>query len=440
MRKGLLFLATVVSIAAASFLTPAWGAEDGDALRSRDSILITKNAQFDADHGIVSGRGTASDPYVISGWDVHHIEIKDTSKHVVIRNNRIQNLVLDWIGPGVRVVDNQVGDLRVNQNVRRTGDMTSGVIAHNTFDIVGQLRHWDGVFEHNKVGSPDACSDIPFFDCRAVNFDGFNGSRFRNNNIFGYVEVRLHGHHHSSGFNDDSHYHGNEHEGHDMPAHDMADHTKRFHQVWVTNNTIHSGEYYGLIYTDSNHAGNDRTATSETNEDLNKPHEHTTKVHLTNNKVYGAGIYVDIFNASDQRHTSTNRGAMQIKNNVVYVQPEEFSVDQAFQSKNGIQISQAVDVNLSIVGNLVNGSYGEEEVTTDLQRQFDGGAGIYLWDIDKAKVRILDNRVIDRTYGVHASSMTDTVDWWVDGLRTRAVEDDIYYDSSVANEPKRGRD
>jgi hypothetical protein len=210
--------------------------------------------------------------------------------------------------------------------------------------------------------------------------------------------------------------------------------------VWVTNNTINSGGYYGLIYTDSNHAGNDRTAPSETNPALNKPHEHTTKVHLANNKVYGAGIQVDIFNADDERHLRTHTGLMEIKNNQIFVQPEEFSVDEALQAKDGITISQAVDLNLRIVGNSVDGSYGEEDATTALEREFDHGAGIYLWDIDKARVRILDNRVVDRTYGVRASSMSESVDWLIEGLRTTAVEDDVYYDSSVANKPRRGRD
>jgi hypothetical protein len=430
-RKGLLLLATVLAVTAATLSSPAVAA-DGDGLSPRGNILITSNTQFDPEHGIVGGSGTASNPYVISGWDVSRVEIKDTSKHVLISNNQIDRLVLDWIGPGVHVLNNKIGDLRVNQNVKRTGEMTSGVIANNTFEVVGQLRHWDGVFEHNQVGNPSSCADIPFFSCRAVNFDGFNGSRFRNNNIYGYVEVRLHGHHHSSSFSDHSHYHGTHHE-------DMVDHTKRYHQVWVTNNTIHSGDYYGLLYTDSNHAGNDRTATSETNPDLNKPHVHTTKVNLTGNKVYGAGIQVNIFNADDERHLGTKTGSMKIKNNKVFVQQADFEADDTFSSKDGIAISQANDVNLSIVGNTVDGSYGETDVTTDIQKRFDYGSGIYLWDLNQAKVKILDNTVIDRTYGVHASSMSDSVKWWIAGLRTSGVEDDVYYDNSVKNEPERRR-
>ena len=433
MKKRSLFLLTALVLAASSLSTAAAAREAASGLQQRNSITITTNNQFNPANGVRSGSGTARDPYVISGWDVHHVEIKDTSKHVVIRNNKISSvLILDWIGGGAHVYNNEVGDLRVNQNVKRTGDMTSGVIANNRFGIVGQLRHWDGVFQNNHVGDSTSCIDIPFFLCRGVNFDGFNGAKFLNNVVYGYVEVRLHGHHHSSSFDDTSHYHGTGHEA----GHTKTDHTKRFHQVWVSNNTIHSGDYYGLLYTDSNHAGNDRTATSETNPDLNKAHIHTTKAHLLNNKVYGAGIMVDIFNASDERHLGTRTGLMEIKGNQIQVQPKEFSSDDMFRNKDGISIRQAKDLKLSIVGNTISGSFPDDDPATTLRKELDYGSGISLNGIDKARIYIYDNQVSSRVYGVRASSMTSSVQWWIRGLKTSAVEDDVYYDNSVANQPK----
>lgn len=429
MRKGLLLLAIALAMTTTSILSPAGASPRGDDLQRRGNIRIVSNSEFDSAHGIRGGSGTAKDPYVISGWDVARIEIKDTSKHVVIRNNRISTLVLDWIGHGAHVVNNEVGDLRVNQNVRRTGDMTSGVIAHNRFRVVGQLRHWDGVFEHNQVGDPSSCMDIPFVLCRGVNFDGFNGAKFRHNNVYGYVEVRLHGHHHSSSFSDHSHYHGTDHA-------DMTDHTQRFHQVWVTNNTIHSGEHYGLLYTDSNHRGNDRTATSETNPDLNLPHVHSTKVHFVGNKIFGDGIDINIFNARDERHTGTRTGVMNIKNNVIHVQAKETRVEDTLTTTDGITVSQAQDVKLSITGNKIDGAFSEADMTSDVDEFFDNGSGIYLSSIDKARVFILDNRVKDRIYGVEARQMGSSVRWWIGGLKTSGVRQDVYYDSSVANEPK----
>src|ERR687895_2354935 len=94
-----------------------------------------------------------------------------------------------------------------------------------------------------------------------------------------------------------------------------TDHTKRFHEVTITNNTIQAYGPYALIYTDSNHAGNDRTAASEENEALNAPHKHWTTVHLVNNRLIGSGISVDIFNSDDSHHTGTERGTMHIANN-----------------------------------------------------------------------------------------------------------------------------
>ena len=48
--------------------------------------------------------------------------LADTGKAVVIKNNEITSqLILNWNGPNVTVVDNRIGDLRVNQNVKRTG-------------------------------------------------------------------------------------------------------------------------------------------------------------------------------------------------------------------------------------------------------------------------------------------------------------------------------
>lgn len=436
MRGRIAILVTAMVIGATSSISAASAAPARDkAPQQHNDIVITTNKQFDAAHGIRSGTGTKSDPYVISGWRVHHIEIKDTSKHVVIRDNQIDGrLVLDWIGGGVHVYDNVIGDLRVNQNVKRTGDMTSGVIENNTFGIVGQLRHWDGVFQNNTVGTPDSCMDIPFFLCRGVNFDGFNGAKFRNNNVYGYVEVRLHGHHHSSGYDEEqSHYHG---AGHDMHG-DGMDHTKRFHRVWVNNNTIHSGDYYGLLYTDSNHSANDRTATSEENEELNKPHAHTTRVYLNNNRIYGAGVEVDIFNATDELHTGTNTGVVQIKGNRISVQTPKMTDDELFNVKDGIRIREARDLNLSIVGNSIDGSYQETDETTAVRDALESGSGISLENLDKARVRIANNTVKTRTYGVVARNMTPSVVWWVHGLKTSGVEKDVHYDNSVSNEPRR---
>jgi hypothetical protein len=433
-------LAITVMVAAAYSLVAAPHAMAQDQEReSRDqSIVIGKDSEFTKANGIRSGSGTPSDPYVISNWDVFEVRIHDTDKDFVITNSKIEFLTLNWNGNNVVVQNNQIGDLRVNENVRRTGGPTTGVITNNKFGSVGQLRHFDGVFAHNIVGLADNGTElsIPFFsDERAVNFDGFNGAHFFDNTLYGYLEVRLHGHHHSSAYGEDSHYHGtadehDAHAGHSMD--DMVDHTDRFHEVWVHDNTIYSAGQYALIYTDSNHAGNDRTASSEQNEELNKPHTHHTRVHLTDNKLIGSGLYVDIFNANDERHTETNRGLMEIARNDIAV---TYGEDRfPFEQRNGITVWNAKDVNLKIIDNSITYDGADDPLAAD--DQWEASGGISLQSLDKADVWIVRNFVSSMFYGVRASDMSKTVTWRIVDLETDGVQEDVSYDQSVKNKPE----
>src|SRR5918999_1886721 len=151
----LIALYAVVAAAPARAVGPQ-APQDDEPKQTRESIYISADNEFNPANGVRSGSGTKSDPFVISDWSLESIHIHDTDRYVVIRDNVVSGtMVLDWIGDRVKVVNNNVQDLRVNQNVKRTGDMTSGLIAHNVFGVVGQLRHWDGVFAYNTVGSPD---------------------------------------------------------------------------------------------------------------------------------------------------------------------------------------------------------------------------------------------------------------------------------------------
>src|SRR5439155_16580455 len=115
------------------------------------------------------------------------------------------------------------------QNVARTGMPTNGVMTHNQFGVVSQLRHWDGLFAYNEVGDKNNLGS------QAVNFDGFNGAHFVHNTIYGYVDARLHGHHHSSGWGEPSHNHGTH-----TPDSDLSVHRYRYHEVFIANNSIYS--------------------------------------------------------------------------------------------------------------------------------------------------------------------------------------------------------
>lgn len=433
-------LAITIMLAAALTLVAAPHAVAQERETRNQSIVIGKDTDFTEANGVRSGSGTPSDPYVFSNWDIYEIRIHDTDKDFVIINNKIDYLTLNWNGNNVTVKDNQIGDLRVNQNVRRTGGPTTGTITHNTFRVVGQLRHFDGVFAHNTVGLADGGNNlaIPFFsNQRAVNFDGFNGAHFFDNTLYGYLEVRLHGHHHSSSYSESSHYHGtaneHDHDGHaEHGMDDMVDHTNRFHQVRVHDNTIYSAAPYALIYTDSNHAGNDRTASSEQNSELNKPHTHHTKVHLTDNNLVGSGLYVDIFNADDDRHTQTNRGLMEIARNDITV---GYGDDRfPFEQRHGITIWDAKDVNLRIVDNSIRYDDADDPLAVD--DQWEASSGISLQSLDLAEVSIIRNFVQDMFFGVSARNMTASVTWRIIDLETDGVQEPVTYDQSVKNAPE----
>lgn len=416
-------------------LAPAVNAEERQA---REDIFISENSHFNPSNGIRSGSGTPDDPYVISGWQVRNIHLKDTSAAVLIRDNVVTGrLTLNWNGGNITVIDNQIRDLRVNQNVRRTGDPTSGLIARNRFDVVGQLRHFDGVFEDNIVTGNQQGLEIPFFENgQAVNFDGFNGSRFRDNKINGFVTVRLHGHHHSSGFDEDSHYHG---AGNDPEA-GMVDHSLRYHRVYITNNVITSPGPYALNYVDTAHSANDRTAASETNPELNKPHVHYTRVHMNNNKLIGSGLYVDIFNADDQRHLGTRTGFLEIKNNSIqFVQEDDTEPFFRWEEPAGISIYRANDVHVMIEGNKVTHK-DERSAVNSAEVPFFSNAslsGVMLYYIKEAQIHVANNSVSDMDFGVSAAHMPKSVEWWVHGLQTQSVPQPVFWDNSVANPPHR---
>ncbi|HYZ90980.1 MAG TPA: hypothetical protein VFA34_01140 [Actinomycetota bacterium] len=403
------------AVAASVALVPATSAEQV----KRPAITIQSNDQFDAEHGIKSGSGTASDPFVISGWRVNSIRIENTDRHVVITDNTVAGkMILNWIGDRAHVHDNVVGDLRVNQNVRRTGLPTSGVIAQNAFGIVGQLRHWDGVFERNVIGARNALGS------RAVNFDGFNGARFRNNTIYGYMDARLHGHHHSSAYGAGSHQHSGEHH-----AAAAVDHTRRYHQVRITGNAISTTAPFALAYLDTNHAANDRTAASEQEPSLRLPHVHHTRVLIAGNRLAGAGLMVNVFNALDkQKHLEFAEGLVELRDNTITLAKDGWSRDLF-----GIEVKQARYLTLLIDGNSITGRPSSNGIFELFDNSKD--AGIYLHTLDVGDVRILHNRVTERSIGVRAEQFTKDVRWVIDDLRTKNVESRVTTDDTVQDSP-----
>jgi hypothetical protein len=392
-------------------------------------ITIEWDGELNAAHGIRSGHGTVRDPYVISGWTLNNVSIRDTTKAIRIVNSSINGtLRLNWVGSAITVTGNDIGDLRVNENIPRWGDPTSGAITRNTFGQVGQLRHFDGVFSYNTVGAVESgllSSSYP--STRAVNFDGFNGARFVSNTIYGYVDARLHGHHHSSAYGMGSHMHSDG--PHDMG---MVDHTRRFHEVFISNNRIFTSASYALAYLDTDHAGNDRTANSETNPYLNAPHVHYTRVHVTGNRLNGAGLLVDVFNAMDQRHRGSPNGLVELIGNQIALDRD---LAHPFEVLQGIEVRQARYLTLRIKANTITGAAPLVDVAP-INTATSQGAGVLLNGLDRASVLIESTRVSNRQFGVQAVQLTKYVTWTIKSLTTAGVSQRVSYDGSVKNPPK----
>lgn len=423
----------VAAVLPGSFATARAADREPDV---RGAIVIESARDFTPEHGVRSGNGTKANPYVISDWEVPSLVIRNTNVWVTIQDNVVTGqMVLDWIGPGVRVVRNDAGDLRVNQNVARTGAATDGYIGNNQFGLVGQLRHFDGVFEKNVVGTPAVLAKRPSF--KAVQFDGFNGARFRGNTVYGYVDVKLHGHHHGSGYGDHSHDHHATYDAGGVPTQHEGghvDHSRRYHEVFISNNEIHSDHDWALRYYDRAHTGDDRTAASETDKNLNCPHVHFTRVHLTGNKLVGSGIAVDVFNAFDDNHWTTERGSVEIRGNEIMI---ERATTELLRGLHGILVQEAVDVDVDITGNYIVGpeTSGERDLLS-LDKELHRGSGIKLHKLDQATVRIVDNMVLQRMYGVDATSFTGSVRWIVRNLKTDDVKEKVHYDETVPRKPE----
>jgi hypothetical protein len=288
------------------------------------------------------GSGTLHDPFVIEGYHIQqHLSLLNTDSCFTIRGNyfsghikderhdkrpgrdavpmdsgpmwRPAQLRLNFAGPCIHVHDNLIGDLRVNQNIPRTGYATGGLIEENRISFIGQLRHFDGIFRANVVGLPHPAIpklgvvdglayEIEREHGRIANVDGFNEGRFEQNVFHGSVDLDLHGHHHGTGFFAPSHYHGDDHR---TFAAEAMDHSQRWHSVAFVGNTLIT-DGYGLRYEDVNHDGDDRMANSEAAlydtrngpvSALNGSHVHRTYVEIADNRIVGAGIWVQVFNA-----------------------------------------------------------------------------------------------------------------------------------------------
>jgi len=367
-------------------------------------IVIKSDADFNPSRGVRSGSGAPDDPFVISGVSTDLVHIADTSKWFVIRESHIGRLILDWTGPGGLVHANRIQSLETNRNVARTGDATAAVIVDNEIARVKEIRHFDGVVARNVIGDPlEARPGV------VLNIAGFNGAEFTRNTIYGAVDMKLHGHHHSSSMCARGHNHGASDDG------GIVDHTVRHIHFRFHHNTIRDPTGAGLRYNDLNHAGDDRKAASEQNEELEKPHVHHTRVSIDNNTIEKSSLRIAIFNAQDERHLHSE-GVLVIENNTI----QEPAVG------SGLVVQAVRDASVVLRGN----------VATKPLLRLSGESGILLDKLRNTQVLVAANALDGFTYGVRAHDFDANTTWRVAANAMNGVKHPVYWDSTVANPPE----
>lgn len=433
--------------------------ESARSLEQVSRLRVHEDAEFTPANGVRSGNGTLADPYVITGYYVTgDLYIADTDACFIVKENYIGGqLTLNWNAQCVHVHHNYIEDLRVNENVRRTGYATGGLIELNKIEYIGQIRHYDGEFRNNVVGPrlPSSMFDevletVPWMfttDPRVANVDGFNQGLFHHNTFYGSVDLDLHGHHHGTGFfAPHSHYHGG-----NMTKGMEHDHTLRWTSVAFTDNLVVDPEGYGIRYEDRNHRGDDRTANSEEEETLEYDHKHYTHIVIARNEVDKGQIWVDVFNADDENHPEKNPGWLEIVDNTIRFNERtaDGPLGLPFFGPGGdwnsaLHVNTAKEVALTIAGNHIELLPAEgDDDGVDLWI-FDDGyqselKAIYLRTIADSTVTLADNTFSGFYYGVYAERFDEAVEWTVDGNEYGDAQYPVYYDESVANEP-RGND
>lgn len=405
------------------------------------------------------GKGTLADPYVLEGlWVRNELEIKDTSDFYVVRDSVIGGtLRLNWNGDRVHVHHNDVRDLRVNENIERVGEATGGLIELNRFGVVGQIRHFDGVFRANEVGPipsgffDDVIEDsglaVPFFaNARALNIDGFDGAVFEDNRIFGYVEMQLHGHHHASCFACHSHNHA-------VAAAPGHDHTIRYHEADFVGNLITVEEGVAFRYTDAAHSGDDRTATSEPNKMLREPHVHFTRLAIERNVVEGGPMVIDILNADSRDHKNEETDALEPvsafaghafraeltlrDNEVAYAIPEKPLVVPWLDElvRDGILVREVKEARVDVAGNvvLVSGAVGPGLVPAlPGARPLAGeeASALRMSDVRAARLVVDGNAFEGAPVGIRAERFDEGASWELGENLFRDVEREVEADAA----------
>lgn len=429
---------------------------EAERLEEVSRLRIIGDEGFTPSNGVRSGNGTLDDPFVITGYYVTgDLYIQDTDACVVVKENWVGGqLTLNWNGQCVHVHHNHIRDLRVNENIRRTGYATGGLLELNEMEVVGQLRHYDGEFRDNVVGPKSSQSlfdpvreTAPYLfaeNPRVANVDGFNQGLIHHNTFYGSVDLDFHGHHHGTGFfASHSHYHG---ENETKLAAHSHDHTLRWTSVEFADNRVVDPDGYGVRYDDRNHAADDRTANSEAVDELEEDHKHWTKIVIARNVVEGAPIWVDVFHADDDNHDRVNEGWFELVDNVVRLEERTadgpaglpfFGPGHSYTSALRVHVAKEVDFDVS--GNQLSweADDSDDEGPLGLLGGSDHAkpAAIDLDGFRRANLTIADNTATGFYYGVKAHEFDEDTYWVVVDSDFGDAAYPVYYDESVQHKP-----
>ena len=136
-------------------------------------ILVVGNSGFTPENGVIFGSGTASDPYVIAGWDVNAstatgVEIRSTTAYYILRHMRIHSgtAIQPYLHEGIKIEDASNGRVESIESYDNTMDLSirtssNMVIANNEFtnDFSGAVHLM-------------SCSSIEFYNNTFVTSSG----------------------------------------------------------------------------------------------------------------------------------------------------------------------------------------------------------------------------------------------------------------------------
>lgn len=416
--------------------------EEAKAFTDRyESFKAVENAGIDTlrAEGYLTGAGTTKDPYVIDHvYVAGDLTLESLDRALILRNAYVAGtLRLNYVGERLYVHHVYAGDLRVNENVKRSGPTTGGLFHDDAFAFVGQIRHFVGEFRNNEVGpKPEGAvaeflgdSGVARVDASVVfNLDGFHRADVHHNTFVGAVTVKLHGHNHADCLTCLVHDHENatldeqRMAGHDHGAALNASlgfrthHSIRFTSLLFRDNEIRvRAGVVALTYDDRDHAGDDRTANSEPNASLDDPHVHYQDVTFARNRLVGGGFVVDIFNAPDDHHPIPDEGVLRVLDNDATVAYAPTVRGSGPSQRDAYLVSAAKGIHLLVRGNTARFEVHREGagalVPLDVLDQPVELTGFRLRGVGDGALAFEGNRVEEGTYGVFAETLAKDVTW-----------------------------